>query len=356
MTRHTNRRFVVCGLLAIGLLLPVAWLRWSQMERGPVAWRIDTGSPILGSPAVSASRLFIGSEDQTLRAFSLPDRQPLWTAILPDAPGSDIIQDEERGLLYLTTLGGRIICLDAATGEPSWERSVASFRFRGSPALAGGLLILGMQDGWIYAMEPTTGRLRWQVFAGGAILGDTTGEGDTVVVGTQTGLVHSLDARTGLERWVTDLGSSIDGTPTLAGNVVLIGARDHQMHALDRETGELLWETQAFHDITAAPVVTEDRIIVGSWDHHLMCLDRDTGRIIWRHRSQDVIEAAAVIAGETVVAASRDGRAYALDLETGEVQWVHRTGTWITASPMMTTDGELFLVASEDGTLTALRR
>ena len=42
-------------------------------------WRVQTGKPVTGSPAVLADRIVLGGADGTIRAFALADGSPRWT-------------------------------------------------------------------------------------------------------------------------------------------------------------------------------------------------------------------------------------------------------------------------------------
>jgi len=71
---------------------------------------------------------------------------------------------------------------------------------RGSPVVAGGLVLFGSGDGNLYAIEAATGRERWRVALGGAVA-STPAVADGVVFATsRERRLTALDLSTGRER------------------------------------------------------------------------------------------------------------------------------------------------------------
>ena len=65
-----------------------------------------------------------------------------------------------------------------------------------SPAVAGGTVYDGSDDGTVYALDAATGRLRWADTTVGAIGSSPAATGGTVYVGSVDGTVYALIAGT----------------------------------------------------------------------------------------------------------------------------------------------------------------
>jgi eukaryotic-like serine/threonine-protein kinase len=94
-------------------------------DTGDRRWEIDAGGWAWGQPAVTATRVFIG------------------TGGTPH---------------YLADHRGGALAVDRATGRPVWRHPVApsdtgDFGFAGSPAVGGGLVYFGGLDGHVYAFR-----------------------------------------------------------------------------------------------------------------------------------------------------------------------------------------------------------
>jgi outer membrane protein assembly factor BamB len=155
------------------------WLRAYDAGSGREIWRFDgnpkdarwlprpgvfSRSPIIATPLYAEGRVFValgqdpshGDGPSLLHAVS-PDGQGdvtesrrLWTCRdVGRVVGTPVAQD---GLLYVGDLGGRIHCLDAATGAVLWKHDSGA-PIWGCSWLAGGRLYVGNVDGVITVLE-----------------------------------------------------------------------------------------------------------------------------------------------------------------------------------------------------------
>jgi outer membrane protein assembly factor BamB len=349
-----RRRLVIYIALALGLASPWALSHWRPWEFSPVVWKLRTGGEILGGAATTEGRIFFASGDQILRCLAWPSREVRWTAAVPGPPGSAPLFDPTSDLLFLTTQHGQLLAFSAETGAMLWMRSMPTARFRATPACDAATVYLGAKDGWVYALEKTTGRNRWQFFTGAPIQRGPALADGALFVGTMLGDLFALDAATGAERWVFHTEGAIHAQPAARDGVVYVGSHDKHLYAIDAATGRLLWRAHAFHEVTSTPAIAGDRVVFGAWDHHLQCVDRATGHLIWRFKADDVIEGSPLIVADTVYFGSWDCGIYAVDLETGALRWRQQTGSWVTATPVLAPEGQMVLVGGEDSVMYGL--
>src|SRR6478609_10561 len=82
------------------------------------------------------------------------------------------------GKLYIGTVDGRLIALDARTGKPAWDTKLIDSEkltvgFTGAPLFARGTVIIGAQGGeWpyrgpIFAVDAASGKKKWEFFTVG---------------------------------------------------------------------------------------------------------------------------------------------------------------------------------------------
>jgi glucose dehydrogenase len=67
---------------------------------------------------------------------------------------------------------GRFIAWDAATGSIAWEARESFPVFGGALATGGGLVFYGTLDGWLKALDATTGQLLWRFRTPSGIVGN----------------------------------------------------------------------------------------------------------------------------------------------------------------------------------------
>jgi len=350
--------------------------------QGGVRWRVKTGGSVRSTPAVTARRVFVGSDDGTLYAIDRRSGRVVWRFVAGGAVAAS--PAVAAGLVIAATLPGRIFAVDAGTGALRWSiRTGAPLPLNTSPAggwdllasspvVVGETIVIGAPDGGVRALELHTGRLRWKVQTGGRVRATPAIHAGTVVVGSWDGRVYALDLRTGATRWVHHtIGDTLDSraagfdrralqsSPAIAGGMIFVGSRDGGLYGLDLATGERRWRaTHRGSWVVGSPAVKDGRVFVGSSDGHFIhAAEAVSGKEIWRlPTGANVLASPLLVAGLLVVTTHRTdapwGDLLALDPATGVVRWRLRLDESSNSSPVAF-DGELYF-GTDAGTVVAV--
>jgi len=189
------------------------------------------------------SNVYVAGDDRQLRAIRF-DGLPRWTfsASRPVATAPVLeVDGTTLAAVYVADTGGRVFKVDAQ-GRP-----IAGFYFdagsaiRSTPALAGGSLYFGSDDGVIHAIASATGSgpAGWTVQTGGAVLSSPAvasfGDEKVIVVGSNDGGVYFLHESPGSAPTVQrfEVGAAVVSSPAIdfAGNVY-VGAEDGRVYAI----------------------------------------------------------------------------------------------------------------------------
>lgn len=154
---------------------------WKRAEPDRVSWIGVDG----------AGSLYIGLENASVSALRTSDGAPLWTSSLAggfaqsDSPAVSV----QDGLMYIGSISGYVAVLDATTGATRWRVCVgnescdapADRADWSTPLVAGGTIYFGVtvthwsplleSPGAVYALDTTTGAVRWQFQRFGGELG-----------------------------------------------------------------------------------------------------------------------------------------------------------------------------------------
>ena len=136
------------------------------------------------TPIVVDGVMFVSSAWSKVHAFDAVTGRELWV-FDPEVPGAwarkaccDVVNRGVavyRGRVYVASLDGRLIALDAATGQPEWEVDTLIDRSRdytitGAPRVAKGKVFIGNGGaeygvrGYVTAYDAESGELVWRFF------------------------------------------------------------------------------------------------------------------------------------------------------------------------------------------------
>ena len=228
----------------------------------------SSGVAVWNSPAIDVKRgqlLFATGDNYSLPATELSD--------------SVIALDLRTGRIkwhYQATAGDawNVACV-TKTSDSCPDEAAPDFDFGAGTVLVAGkdgkeYVLAGQKSGWVYALDPASGKLAWKKRAGrgssigGVHFGMAASGGrlfvpvsDRFIMGqdsfpAQPGL-HALDIATGAILWRAPspqvcgdnplCGVGYGGSVTASGDVAVIGGDDGHLRVYDAATGKVLWDT-----------------------------------------------------------------------------------------------------------------
>ena len=130
---------------------------------------------------------------------------------------------------------------------------------KATAAIADGVVYVGCQDEFVYALNLADGKQKWKYKAGAPIKVGAAVNGGAVYAGDEDGKLHCLDAETGKKRWVFDTEAEItSGTELRYGDRVVFGGGNETLYCLDKNKGgKPLWTFK----VPGGPVLGSPAII-----------------------------------------------------------------------------------------------
>ncbi|SEW02983.1 Outer membrane protein assembly factor BamB, contains PQQ-like beta-propeller repeat [Cognatiyoonia koreensis] len=311
--------------------------------------------------------------------------QPVWSSDL--TPRSDGATDASGGgiavggnTVFVTTGFGELTALDASTGAIFWRQDLDA-PGTSAPTVFGDLVYVVSRDNTAWAIDVTTGRIRWTLagtpsvgnFSGGAGAAVTS---DIAIFPFGSGEVIATFPQGGLRRWSTvvtgeRLGqaaaniSDIAGDPVIDGNTVYVGNFSGRVVAMNVANGERLWTAS---EGTLSPVwPAGDSVFLVNDLNELVRLDAATGIPVWktalpsevasgllfRTNRSVVAHYGPVLAGGRLIVGSSDGLMREFDPQSGALIGTAEISGGAASNPVVA--GQTLYVVSKAGQLVAFR-
>src|SRR3989304_993370 len=133
------------------------------------------------------------------------------------------------------------------------------------------------------------GEVAWTFETGKAIHSSPAVVGGVVYFGSQDGYIYALDALTGAEVWKFQTGSWVDASPIVVDGVLYCGSNDGHLYALSAATGEEIWAFDTPYPVRSAAAYADGVVYFGADDWAVHAVDAKTGREKWRYHPDNNI-------------------------------------------------------------------
>ncbi len=231
---------------------------WST--NGTIRWRHTApGSVHFSSPAVSNNTVYVG----------IMGRLNTTTQITYDPP---------YGLL----------ALNATSGAQRWFLSLNA-SVAASPAIVGGTVFVPAKDGNLYALDPATGRVRWQKAVLAGVSSPAVHDGTVFIAGGSgsfggRGLLTALNATTGATLWTFLPNGVVQSSVTFADGLLLFSTNvaNGTMYAVGAASGNEVWSyTPApAQYILGSPVAADGMVFAPSDNGHVYAFAANPGHLL----------------------------------------------------------------------------
>jgi outer membrane protein assembly factor BamB len=254
---------------------------------GAVRWRHATGGRVRSSPTVAEGTVYAGSFDGHLYALDAATGELRWkfategTKLDSVAAGFDrqSIQGSPAVTAEQVVFGARdgmFYGVDRATGEQRWRIDHGMPWVIASPAIGDGKAVVGSSDGkFVTAVDLASGKELWRSRTGSNQLGSPAIVGGIVVVGDFDGAVLGLDLATGRELWRFLAGDGVFSSPLVADGTIYVGSDDGKLYALrgdlaarpHRHWRAVYWDPFAGYSFMDSAKELRDGLVASSYRH-----------------------------------------------------------------------------------------
>lgn len=314
-------------------------------------WSVEVaGLQSLGSLSVQGGQVFVTTGgNRGLQAIDAANGKYLWS--FPN----HLIESEPavgEGLVFINATGkspnSALVALEAQSGAEVWRQPTGGGD--SSPLVVNGRVYCATWSGTFLARDAKTGGKVWDAQIGPSAFSAPAWAQGLIVVGLREGGVVALDADTGAERWRFQGLKRCGVTPLVAGEAVFV-AGDAGLFALNLADGKRIWAAEGPSMWRNEFAYRNGMLIHLGAKGRLRALDATTGRERWRQELGGSMHAGPIVLGDTVLAGTRqDGVFGAFDLATGARLWTSPCA----GCAGLAVSGEMAFVATSDDKLHAI--
>lgn len=328
------------------------------------------------SPAVMGNTIFVAARDGTVNAIRVTDGHRLWETDLSDEDEND----DKR-----------------------------SARLAGGIGLGAGRVAVGSENGWLYILDQSDGKIAWKTFVGNEVISRPTFalSGSRIFVQDSRGRIVCYSPA-GEQLWVSGESRSLlrlraQSSPVALGDdYLLVGTSTGKVQILSQQDGSVVNQIvigktsgpstlSRVADVSSNPLILngslystaynsgfvqysfekaavifrlaytsskdiafDDHFFVITGDNgHVHCISRETGSELWTNTKLTYRNVSApVIYGNYVVVGDMEGYVYFLSLQDGNIEsQLDTDDTPIYVKPLVC--GNNVLIQTSGGELTA---
>ena len=254
--------------------------------------------------------------------------------------------------VYLLKNNGALYAISRTTGRVSWKRKLGSLA-AAAPACDGdtiyAVLLKRFSEsggGRVIAVTAKSGRTRWSHRLPSRTESSPLIDRNRLYVGTEDGTVYAMRTRDGDVRWRAKAAGAVKGAIALDRGKLYFGDYGGKVHAIRRSNGTKVWEKSpaaggalgiGAGNFYSSAAVEYGRVYIGSTNGNVYSLSSSDGKLAWSRRTGGYVYASPAVGSArggkpTVYIGSYDGNFYALDARTGRPRWVRSLGSKISGA------------------------
>ncbi|MCW5943619.1 MAG: PQQ-like beta-propeller repeat protein [Fimbriimonadaceae bacterium] len=213
---------------------------------GQSKWQFVSQFPFVGPPVAVSKFIVARLNNQTIIALDPVTGQAVWRDEQDQARPLRILGGISGPLaawgsnVLLFTNSGELRAIDVSTQKIVWALPFSNVSAGTVPVVFGDMILVNSGT-YLVAVDPVTGRSRWQTPVGEYLTFSPTPSPEGILVVGRTGNAMIVDRNGVLKGKPIALDSQPKAQPAAAGNLFIIPSANGSLNLLDPVTGKVIW-------------------------------------------------------------------------------------------------------------------
>ena len=196
---------------------------------GSQQWKFKTNGPVHATPGVSEGIAFVAGCDEMFRAIRISDGKEVFSVSSEAYTGAS---PALRGnAAFYGTFNNEVLMVNLTEHKVSWryEHPERKFPFYSSAAVTANLVVVGGRDKLVHGLS-LSGKAVWSFTTRARVESSPAIAGGRVFVGSNDGRFYVLNLNTGAKVWEFNAGGALSASPAIANGRIVIGSQDGRLY------------------------------------------------------------------------------------------------------------------------------
>jgi len=198
-------------------------------RNGAVLWKFKTNGPVHSTASISNGMAFIAGCDEMFRAIRIADGKEVFNVSSGAYTGaSPALRD---GSAIYGTFDNQVLGVNLSQRKIAWvyEHPERKFPFYSSAAVTSTRIVIGGRDKLVHGLTPA-GKAVWTFATRARVESSPAIAGGRVFVGSNDGRFYVLNLTNGAKLWEFDTGAPLSASPAIANGKIVIGSQDGRLY------------------------------------------------------------------------------------------------------------------------------
>lgn len=196
---------------------------------GSVLWKFKTNGPVHSTPGIASGMAFIAGCDEVFRAIRISDGKEVFSVASGAYTGASPAL--RSGMAYYGTFDNEVLGVSLGQKQVAWryEHPQRKFPFYSSAAVTASRVVLGGRDKLVHGLT-LNGKSAWTFTTRARVESSPAIAGGRVYVGSNDGRFYVLALTTGAKLWEFNAGAPLSASPAIANGKIVIGSQDGRLY------------------------------------------------------------------------------------------------------------------------------